>query len=811
MLSALLTQPVLADFSSTEDLAHNVKVYRFGVALTHIRFEQDGGHYRVERAQRDPASLQVSSKSFVLRSERGALLFTASDGSEISWHSPTHVTIKTALGLRRTYRSQYPIIKLEPEFIPLNRRVIHAYLLANPVADRLTVSIIKDQQTYVAANRFQEAAQVSGKREDASLEPMTFTREESRRGVVAGVERTSTRWAGETVAHRLYAIYRPFDLLFDEQMNLLGWQISGSSTEVAVLEGYQSLTPLVNWDDGKTSLPNFTTALISKTVLIPARDGTALATTVWLPGDREGNALAGPFPTILVRTPYDRWNFDFRPPWRFVSRGYAAVSQDTRGRFESGGEFIPLVDERLDGDDTLNWIAAQPWSDGNVGMIGGSYLGLTQWHAASTGNPHLKALVSYVPVAGGFVDMPYMNGGFMSGGLTWSIMVQAPERYADSQNMDLNAVLAELPLIDADLRAVEKVLPLWRSWLAHDTLDEYWQAGYMPNYADKLIQPVLHITGWYDDVLRGTIHLYDLMKANHRPNQNLVVGPWPHGGNSGRRMGDVDFGPDAAWHDEFYLVQRWFDRWLKGIDNNVEGEPVARYFNMGENRWRTADHWPPADVQNRPFYLHSTGVALQPEDGARLDWQAPQVTDSSDQYQYDPNWPAPYLVDVRLNQLSMPEDYQDVERRQDTVVYTSQPLQTALQITGAPRAILFAESNARDTDWIVRLSDVHPDGRSINLVEGVVKASYRQGWESTTLIEPGRVYRYEIPMMWTSNLFKAGHSVRVMITSSAAGWLHVNTNTGNDFASDTETFVATQTIHHDVDYPTHVLLPVIAE
>jgi putative CocE/NonD family hydrolase len=591
-------------------------------------------------------------------------------------------------------------------------------------------------------------------------------------------------------------------------MNLLGWQKSGSSTEVAVLDGFQSLTPLVNWDDGKTSRSRFRTVLAEKTRLVPMRDGTALATTVWLPGDEQGKSLPGPFPTILVRTPYDRWNFDFRPIWRFVSRGYAAVSQDTRGRFESGGEFWPLVDERHDGEDTLNWIAAQHWSDGNVGMIGGSYLGLTQWHAASTGNPHLKALVSYVPAAGSFVDMPYMNGGFMSGGLTWSIMVQAPERFADSQNMDLNAVLSELPLIDADIRAVDKELPLWRSWLAHDTLDEYWQAGYMPNYADNLTQPVLHITGWYDDVLRGTVHLYDLMKSNNRDNQKLVVGPWPHGGNTGRRMGDVNFGPDAAWHDEFYLVQRWFDRWLKGIGNNVESEPAARYFNMGENRWRTADSWPPAEVTPRALYLHSAGKAIQPEDGAVLNWQLP-LAESPDSYRYDPAWPAPYLVDVRLNQLAMPEDYQDVERRTDTLVYTTAPLAEPLQITGAPAAVLFASSDARDTDWIVRLSDVHPDGRSINLVEGVVKASYRNGWESTELIEPGRVYRYDIPMMWTSHRFAPGHRVRIMITSSAAGWLHVNTNTGNHFATDTEIFIATQSIHHDQDSPSHVILPVL--
>jgi uncharacterized protein len=785
--------------------------YSFGALVETVEHEPPAGDTVQGRMTRiDPETLAREVRTFSVEWANGEIMVSLLNGEQYRWTTPYRLEHRSVLGLRRTYRAAQPIIILRTEFIAANRAVLRAHLAATPSSEVLLVAALEVGGPYVVPDRTDPAKAITGSREDGELRPMSFDKADLAAATIGLVARTSRRWAGGRETAGLYRRIVPFDLLIGDGNRLLGWQISGSEPQVAITRGYETLTPQASWQDGSASPAAHRTVLDQDLVHVLMRDGVRLAASVWLPADGEGKPLPGPFATVLVRTPYGRKAFDSRPIHRFTARGFAVVSQDVRGRFDSEGEFAPLYDERQDGSDTLDWIAAQPWSDGKVGMVGRSYLGFTQWQAASTGNPHLKAMISYVPAAGGFIDMPYINGAFMSGILDWAIAAQAPDQYGPSRAKNLNALLSTPPLIDADIRAVGRELPLWRQWLRHQTFDQFWQAGSVDRHAAKIKVPVMHITGWYDDVIRATMHYHGLTNARGAGDQQLVIGPWPHAGNETRQLGDIDFGPDATWHGEFHAMVRWFDRWLKGRINGVENDPAVLYFNTGENKWRTASAWPLPQSTTTRLYLRSMGAAHTPDDGGRLSAAPASRAEAPDHYQHDPASPAPHLVDIRTNQLAMPEDYSEVERRSDTLEYSTDLLESPLQVSGAPAFILHASSSARDTDWIVRLTDVHPDGRSIHLADGVVRASYRDGPRRPSQIEPNKPYRYSIPLTWVSHRFAVGHRLRITIASAAAGWLHVNSNTGNDFATDTKRVVATQTIFHDPDRPSHLVLPTVA-
>lgn len=329
----------------------------------------------------------------------------------------------------------------------------------------------------------------------------------------------------------------------------------------------------------------------------------------------------------------------------------------------------------------------------------------------------------------------------------------------------------------------------------------------MRRWINNIDIPVLYISGWFDDVLRGTIYYWEMMKKNKRKHQHMFLGPWRHGFNRTREIAKLDFGEAAIMEDIHYRYVRWFDRWLKGIKNGVENDPVVEYFTIGENRWKTTDTWPPRNIDKQKWFLHSEGKAKSPEDGAKVNTNASEM-EKPDHYVYDPKSPTPFLVDIRTNELSPPEDYQEVEKREDTLVYTSEAFTQDFEISGDVSAVIYASTDSKDTDWIVRLTDVYPDGRSIRLVDGFLKARYRNGLEKAELLTPGKIYEYHIPMTWISHKFLRGHRLRVSICSAAAGLAAVNTNTGNPLATDTEYKIANQTIYHDKDHPSHIVLPV---
>jgi len=551
-------------------------------------------------------------------------------------------------------------------------------------------------------------------------------------------------------------------------------------------------------------------------VRVPMRDGVSLSADLYLPADALDNP-ARRYPAILQRTPYD----NTMPLWvgiarYFAEHGYAFVSQDVRGRCDSDGVFEPFVNEAEDGHDTVEWIASQPWCDGQVGMMGGSYGGLVQWMAARERPPHLRALVSTAAAGRLMEEVPWSHGKLMPAwAMGWLNLVGGRTTQPGGQ-VDWARILRTRPTRDWDL-ALGRRNTAWRTWLEHPGLDDYWQRMGMQDRYGDIDLPVLHITGWFDGDQWGQLHYWHKM-ARHSPaadRQYLLSGPWDHPGTRTPqpRLGGLEFGQDAVL-DMNAIHLKWFDYWLKGIGDAPTGFAPgtrSRIFLMGENRWRDDPTWPPPTTEPTAFYLHSGGRANTIGGDGTLSRRTPG-DETPDRYVYNPEDPTPSSPD--------PYDYPGpaevfdqrwLLRRDDVVVYTSEPFTEPLEVTGHPFLVLLAESDAPDTDFGATLYDVHPDGRSIALTDGMVRASYREDGTrpSSPPLEPGVPQTFRIEMMATSNVFLPGHRLRVAVVSARWPGLDRNPNTGAAPGDDAVTRIANQVVRHDGAYASHLLLPVV--
>ncbi len=568
---------------------------------------------------------------------------------------------------------------------------------------------------------------------------------------------------------------------------------------------------------------------------VPARmrDGTILYADVYRP------EAPGKYPVILLRTPYGktfgRIAYLQLDPMRAASQGYALVIQDTRGRFTSEGEFYCFQDEIADGYDTVEWAASQPWSDGNVGMYGASYMGAIQWLAAIAQPPHLKCIVPLVTASDYHEGWTYQGGAFELGfNLSWTLtslvlanfahFKLAPEK-ADRIRAELiQAVDAmcepftSLPLQDLPGLKREQLAPYYFDWLAHPNDDEYWRQWNIEDRHSQVTVPALNVGGWYDIFLSGTLRNYLGMRRNggspQAKQQRLIVGPWFHTTLFPNISGEVDFGVRAQGLaiDLEGIMLRWFDHWLKGIDTGMLREPPVKLFVMGENTWRDEPEWPLARGQNTRYYFHSGGKANTLHGDGALSTEPPGH-EPADYYLYDPRNPAP----TRGGGLccwpgSVPGgayDQRPTETRADVLVYSTPPLAQAVEVTGPISVKLWAASSAPDTDFTAKLVDVDTTGYARNLTDGIIRARYRESTAKPTLIEPGQVYEYTIDLWATSNVFKAGHRMRVEISSSNFPRFDRNSNTGHPFAQDTDLRPAAQTILHDAAHPSHIVLPIV--
>ena len=555
-------------------------------------------------------------------------------------------------------------------------------------------------------------------------------------------------------------------------------------------------------------------------VPIPMRDGVVLYADIYRPAEE------GRYPVLVSRTPYSTERYDssaYTAAVFYSRRGYVFVFQDVRGRHESEGTWEPMRNEFEDGYDTVEWAAKQPWSNGMVGMQGGSYLGAVQWQAAKLVPPHLVTIFPNVAPMSFYHHTFFLNGGFrLSLAFGWGPVRQESRVMQNTgphtmeggpEGISYEKVIWHLPLIDMQ-KLVGRNAQFYTDWIRHPDYDDYWKALNVEEHFDQIPIPVHTFGGWFDQILQGTLNGYVGMSkkgktAVARKKSRMVVGPWGHGPS--RKHGDLDFGGHA--HVNIRSVElRWFDYWLKGIDTGIQDEPPVTLFVMGKNIWRYENEYPLARTEYKKLYFHSEGNANSYRGAGRLSWQAPQGDSKPDRYRYDPNHPVPSLGGSNCCGTPTPigpVDQRPVEQRHDVLVYTSDFLEGDVEVTGPVKVVLYASSDALDTDFVAKLVDVYPDGRAINLAEGILRARYRESLSRPKLLERGKIYKMAIDLVGTSNVFLQGHRIRVDITSSHFPQFNRNPNTGEPFGTSTAVKVANQTIHHSGAYPSHILLPVI--
>jgi hypothetical protein len=639
---------------------------------------------------------------------------------------------------------------------------------------------------------------------------------DDRTATVGGRAIKATHWAVADAS-------RPLDLVLGGDNRFLAAYEPGAD-HVLVLRGYEKLTTVGRWQEATVSPPRYGYRALDK-IMVPMADGTKLATRVYLP---DGNGANGPFPTVFIRTPYGISDL-IKQFWHYPARGYAIVFQAVRGTAywdepsRSEGVWTPVINEPKDGAEALAWLTRQPWSDGKVCMQGGSYVGYTQWAVSMADNPALKCLVPESSMGTTWSDQPYWGGTFVEG-MAYYIFWMLDTRILP--NRTWTEILHHRPLIDLDQFATGKDIPQWNTMLEHTTNDDYWRQQDWYRAPGKRNFSALMISGWWDDDFPGTESNWSLMRQKGAGPQRIIIGPWKHGYNVDRALNGYQFGPAALRDDIWLTKQMWYDRFLKGVDNGVD-RPVAQYFVLGENRWRSAPEWPPAAARPTTWYFHSDGAAHQLLTAGTLTATPPAGTEPSDVYRYDPKYPPPNWMSfeqmMRWEDVqTFPHDFKDIESRPDVVTFTSAPLERDLTIAGDVKAVLYAATDARDTDWWVHLSDVDEAGRSNRISIGVLRARFRQlqdpqhkivGENFTTekLLsgDLNDVVKYEIGLRAIANTFKKGHRIRVAIMNAVDNYSFPNSNTGKNEALVTETVVGTMAIHHTAAAPSQLILPVI--
>ena len=545
-------------------------------------------------------------------------------------------------------------------------------------------------------------------------------------------------------------------------------------------------------------------------VKVPMRDGVKLSADIYLP------PLGDPFPTLLLRTVFDNQSPSYlaKVP-RFVDRGYAVVLQDCRGRFDSEGEYNPYAQEPQDGYDTQEWIGAQPWCDGNIGTFGGSQMGFTQTMTAPLRSRYLKALVPTASQQDNFGHWRIDGALQLHVAMNFIFAAGRTMQIANNRQVNWHELFRRLPLETALADINDQ--PFYREVIRHDTYDDFWDSYSMRHKYGEVEVPCLFISGWYDNLVHETFKLFAGWTSQARSPEarrltKLLVGPWLHGPIGVPAPGSITFGGNGSLDTDGEHL-RWYDRRLKGIDNGVDDEPPIRIFVMGENVWRYEREWPLARTRYTRYYLHSGGAAnSMVGDGVLAG--SPAVDEPADRYSYDPEDPVPTLGGQLMaipftNTPSGPWDRRPVEMRDDVLVYTTDPLEEDVEVTGPISLTLHASSSARDTDFTGTLVDVHPDGKAIIICEGLLRARYRESIEEPSLITPGEVYELRVDMWETSNVLKAEHRIRLEVSSSNFPRFDRNLNTGNHAGMDVEMQVAHQTIYHDARRPSHLTLPVI--
>jgi uncharacterized protein len=600
---------------------------------------------------------------------------------------------------------------------------------------------------------------------------------------------------------------------------LLGAMVLGvaASGTAAAQNAPKAQASAPHYEEAALSKPTYR-VLMEANVRVPMRDGVTLASDIYRPD------APGKFPAILVRTPYNRASAGLTEEARwFAARGYVVVRQDVRGRYDSDGAFYAFRNEADDGFDADEWFGSQPWFNGNLGTMGGSYVGYTQWAQAIRGSKYLKAMIPYITTPDIYGNWIYIDGALHYGfDLPWGGIDMDSHVSQYTAGFDWDPIYKHLPTATSD-EAGHHRTPHYRDWLAHPLRDSYWDGISFDRDYNKIAVPILSIDGWYDIFLRGDLHDDAMMRKEGqtelaRSAKRLMLGPWAHSvGTQTLPTGFDGASPapsgDNAVIDMKLVYLRWFDHWLKGIDNGVNADAPIQIFVMGNNIWRNENEWPLARTRYTNYYIRSGGRANSSIGDGVLTPERPAGA-ATDSFTYDPADPVPSMGGnvCCSNVPSGPLDQRAVERRDDVLVYTTPAMAEAMEITGPIKMELFAATSAKDTDWTAKLVDVQPNGYAQNIQSGIVRARYREGaGQSARAIEPGKVYQYAIDLWATSYVIQPGHSLRLEISSSDFPRFDRNLNTGDDLGTEARMTVARQTIYHSARYPSHVVLPLIPQ
>lgn len=537
--------------------------------------------------------------------------------------------------------------------------------------------------------------------------------------------------------------------------------------------------------------------MIRFNVRIPMRDGVTLSADLTFPDEL-------PAPAVVLRTPYGKsGELPSKRAKMLAKGGYVAVFVDVRGRGDSDGVFQPYRNDGPDGADVIAWSAAQDWCTGAVATYGGSYSGRIQFLTALEQPPALKAMIATVSPSDPFVESPTGVPGLMH--VNWYRLVDARMlQFRDDVNW--TEVYRHRPILTMD-EAAGFVSPSWREECRHPTLDAWWEPVRYQHRIHEIDVPTMHISGWYDDEEIGTPLNFAAMVAAGRSGQRLLMGPWGHAVNTTRTLGDIDFGPSALI-DLDAAVLAFLDEHVRG---NAPGQPAApvRIFVMGVNEWRDAPSWPPPAAKTLELYLSSGGRANSSYGDGRLSLAAPAADEAPDRWEHDPDRPVPFITNESSAQVGGPDDYRGVETRGDVLVYTTEPLESDLELIGPVRLIAHVATDARDTDITAKLLDVHPGGFAQRLCDGMVRLRYRDGFDAQAPVTPDEVYQVEVVMWDTCIRLTPGHRIRLEVASSAFPKYDVNLGTGGDMVTETDGVVARNTIWHDATRPSRLRLTVV--
>jgi uncharacterized protein len=536
-------------------------------------------------------------------------------------------------------------------------------------------------------------------------------------------------------------------------------------------------------------------------VTVRMRDGVHLAADVFLP------KATGRWPTVLVRTPYNRKAFAMRSYQIFVQNGYALVVQDVRGRYGSQGVFGDIRLEGPDGNDTINWIAEQPWSNGRVAMAGSSYLGVVQWWAAVQENPHLRAISPMVSGDDEYLDRYYSTGGALKLGhrLLWLAQNLTPP---SETREPFSAYIGHLPERTSDVAATGEALSLWRGALSHPSYDAYWESASIREKIGRVSAPVLSFGGWFDNYAESDLDAFSRLSREHKTIETWI-GPWGH--NSAWKFPTRDFGPQATLRIRPKQLE-WFDEQLSGEPTHAA--PLLHIFVMGPNVWREEHEWPLARTHYTPLFLSSGGHANSSAGDGSLDWQPSRIA-RVDTFTYDPKDPVPttggaICCDPKVLPPG-PLNQSTVEQRPDVLVYTSEPLKTDLEVTGPVKVVLYAATSANDSDFTAKLVDVESDRRPLLVTDGIQRLRYRLSLEKPVFVKRNMAYQITVNAGVTSYVFAAGHRIRLEVSSSNFPRFDRNLNSSGANADQTKPNKARQTLFHEKDYPSAIILPVIRE